>query len=78
MWQAFGVTSFSFEDAFELLEKKFNDNKTLVEVILSELQKGGWLRLEEDNLEISRFKYRLISFREFLERLSKVNRSIGR
>ena len=46
MWHAFGVTSFSFEDAFELLEKKFNDNKTLVEVILSELQKEGWLRLE--------------------------------
>ena len=59
--KAFGNKKFSFEEACDVLEA--TDHR-LVNVILSELRKNGWLKSEEDSTDKRKTCYKLIELDE--------------
>jgi type I restriction enzyme M protein len=70
LWGAFKDSTFSFEDAFKVLEEKNRDRLEEVPVFLSELRKAGWLEAKpdpEDNRKrIYKLKSRVDSVKEIL------------
>jgi len=59
LWESFKGSSFTFDDAVEVLETKNKDNKDEVPVFLSELRKSGWLFVEPDPSDARKRIYRL-------------------
>jgi len=66
----FKDNSFTFEQAFEFLNKEFNDSKEQVKVILSEFNKSGVLEISE-NPEDRREK--IYTLKPMFEKLNHIN-----
>jgi type I restriction enzyme M protein len=72
LWEAFGDSTFRFEDAFRVLNEKNKDAWEQVPVFLSELRKAGWLLVESDERDARQKLYRLKNKEEgFRETLSR-------
>jgi type I restriction enzyme M protein len=72
LWDAFGGSTFRFEDAAKVLMDRNKDAWEQVPVFLSELRKAGWLLVESDVRDARQKLYRLKSREEgFEERLSR-------
>jgi type I restriction enzyme M protein len=72
LWEAFGGSTFRFEDAAKALMDRNKDAWEQVPVFLSELRKAGWLLVESDVRDARQKLYRLKSKEEgFEERLSR-------
>ena len=72
LWDAFGGSTFRFEDAAKVLMDKNKDAWEQVPVFLSELRKAGFLLVESDVRDARQKLYRLRSGDvEFEERLSR-------
>ena len=65
--ERFGDTSFSLEEAFEVLRERFQDERAEINVILSELRKEGLVRVNFDPQDARKRVYRLLSEREFID-----------
>jgi len=61
LWQAFQSSQFRFEDASAVLLEKNQDAKEQINVILSELRKGGMLTVEFDQIDARKRVYKLKS-----------------
>jgi type I restriction enzyme M protein len=72
LWEAFGDSTFRFEDAFRVLSERNKDAWEQVPVFLSELRKAGLLLVESDVRDARQKFYRLKNkdeaFREALSR----------
>jgi type I restriction enzyme M protein len=72
LWDAFGGSTFRFEDAAKVLMDRNKDAWEQVPVFLSELRKAGWLLVESDVRDARQKLYRLKSEDvEFEEKLSR-------
>lgn len=72
LWDAFGDTTFRFEDAFRLLNEKNKDAWEQVPGFLSELRKAGLLCVESDVKDARQKLYRLKDREaEFRKKLSR-------
>ena len=72
LWDAFGGSTFRFEDAAKVLMERNKDAWEQVPVFLSELRKAGFLLVESDVRDARQKLYRLKSGDvEFEERLSR-------
>ena len=68
LFETFKDSPFRFEDAAGNLKEKFQDMEDQVNVILSELRKGGRLSVEFDKEDARRRIYRLISLDTLLSK----------
>ena len=66
LWQSFQSSSFRFEEAAIVLSKKIKDAKDEVNVVLSELRKGGMLTAEFDPTDARKRIYKLKSKKEMI------------
>jgi type I restriction enzyme M protein len=71
LWDAFGGSTFRFEDAAKVLMDKNKDAWEQVPVFLSELRKAGLLLVESDVRDARQKLYRLRSRDAFEERLGR-------
>jgi len=65
--ERFGDTSFSLEEASEVLRERFQDERAEINVVLSELRKEGLVRVNFDPQDARKRVYRLLSEREFID-----------
>lgn len=72
LWDSFGDSEFSFDDAVEVLEKKNKDKKDEVSVFLSELRKAGWLLTELDPSDARKRIYQLKSRKDMIRRVLSI------
>ena len=75
LWNAFQNSTFRMEDAVEILEEKIKDSKDQVAVILSELRRNGWLKVEFDPEDARKRIYRLRSREEIISEILSVNQN---
>jgi type I restriction enzyme M protein len=68
LWDAFGGSTFRFEDAAKALMDRNKDAWEQVPVFLSELRKAGWLLVESDVRDARQKLYRLKSGDEAFEK----------
>jgi len=68
LFEAFKDSPFRFEDAAKILKEKFQDMEDQINVILSELRKGGRLAVEFDKVDARRRIYKLISLDTLLSK----------
>lgn len=61
LWEKFGDSGFKIEDAVEFLGKDSGVEKEEITVVLSELRKAGWLRVELDPEDARKRIYQLKS-----------------
>ncbi len=61
LWEKFGNSSFRMEEAVELLSKDSGVEKEEVAVVLSELRKAGWVKVELDPEDARKRIYKLKS-----------------
>jgi type I restriction enzyme M protein len=61
LWKKFGNSSFRMEEAVELLSKDSGVEKKEVAVVLSELRKAGWVKVELDPEDARKRIYKLKS-----------------
>lgn len=66
LWGRFGGRGFGFGDAVGVLGERFGDGEERVSVVLSELRRRGFLRVEVDSADARRRVYRLRSREEVL------------
>jgi type I restriction enzyme M protein len=66
LWEAFHESSFRFEDASKILKEKMQGGEEQVNVILSELRKGGWLEVEFNREDARKRIYKLKSIEEIV------------
>lgn len=66
---------FRFEDAADVLRKKMKDSEEQVNVILSELRKGGWLNVDFDPEDARKRIYTLKSSEEVITQILSINKS---
>lgn len=72
LWDAFGDSTFRFEDAAKVLMEQNKDAWEQVPVFLSELRKAGWLSVESDVRDARQKLYKLKDKEEgFKEKLSR-------
>ena len=72
LWEAFGDSTFRFEDAFKVLNERNKDAWEQVPVFLSELRKAGLLLVESDVRDARQKLYRLKNREEAVrEKLSR-------
>lgn len=64
--ERFGDTSFSLEEASEVLRERFQDERAEINVVLSELRKEGLVQVDFDPQDARKRVYRLLSEREFI------------
>ncbi len=60
LWKRFGVTKFTFSEAV----KSLNDDGKFVSVLLSDLKKLGWVKIELDHNDSRRRVYQLSPINE--------------
>ena len=72
LWDSFGDSQFTFDDAVEVLEKKNKDRKDEVSVFLSELRKAGWLLTELDPSDARKRIYQLKSRKEMIRKVLSI------
>lgn len=76
---AFGSSVFTMPQAAGELEKNFNDRKEDVNVILSELKKAGWLKVQMNPVDSRKKIYTLVGRKELIGSLMDTNTTeIGR
>jgi len=66
IWEVFQEKPFRFEDALSILTEKSHDPKEQINVILSELRKGGMLKVDFDPDDTRRRIYRLKSKKDII------------
>src|SRR3972149_4146578 len=72
LWDTFQAHSFCFDDAAMVLKEKNKDSEDQINVILSELRRGGMLKVELDPADARKRIYNLISKEQILsETLSR-------
>ena len=74
LWDSFGDSRFTFNEAVEVLEKKRKDRKEDVSVFLSELRKAGWLRTELDPSDARKRIYQLKSRKEMISKTFSIKK----
>ena len=68
LWKVFGESQFSFAEA----EDELDDNSRVIALVLSELDKFGWIKNIEANPKDKRKKlYQLVPFEKGIERITK-------
>lgn len=75
LWDSYQDSPFRFEDAAKVLRKKLKDTEEQVNVILSELRKGGWLNVDFDPKDARRRIYTLKSSEEVITQILSINKS---
>ncbi|MFQ6081940.1 MAG: type I restriction-modification system subunit M [Candidatus Aminicenantia bacterium] len=75
LWEEFGDSTFRFEQASKILQEKNKDSEDQVNVILSELRKRGWLKVDFDPQDARKRIYRLISKQKIISELFSINKS---
>jgi len=75
LWDSFKDSAFRFEDAVKILKEKIKDDERQVNVVLSELRKGGWLEVEFDPEDARKRIYKLKSSEEIISETLAVSKS---
>ncbi len=75
LWDSYQDSPFRFEDAVDVLRKKMKDSEEQVNVILSELRKGGWLNVNFDPEDARKRIYTLKSSEEVITQILSINKS---
>ncbi len=75
LWNSYKDSPFRFEDAADVLRKKMKDSEEQVNVILSELRKGGWLKVDFDPEDARKRIYTLKSSEEIITQILSINNS---
>lgn len=75
LWDSYQGSPFRFEDAATVLRKKMKDSEEQVNVILSELRKGGWLNVDFDPEDARKRIYKLKSSEEVITQILSINKS---
>jgi type I restriction enzyme M protein len=75
LWDSYQDSPFRFEDAADVLRKKMKDSEEQINVILSELRKGGWLNVNFDPEDARRRIYTLKSSEEVITQILSINKS---
>jgi len=79
LWKAFQESPFRFEEAVDVLEEKLHESREQVNVVLSELRKGGLLKVEFDPVDARKRIYRLQSRIQIIaDRLSPEGKQLTR
>lgn len=74
LWDSYQDSPFRFEDAADILRKKMKDSEEQVNVILSELRKGGWLNVNFDPEDARKRIYTLKSSEEVITLILSINK----
>jgi type I restriction enzyme M protein len=75
LWDSYQDAPFRFEGAVDVLRKKMKDSEEQVNVILSELRKGGWLNVNFDPEDARKRIYTLKSSEEVITQILSINKS---
>ncbi|MCP2519533.1 type I restriction-modification system subunit M [Candidatus Aminicenantes bacterium AC-708-M15] len=75
LWEEFGDSTFRFEQASKVLQEKNKDSEDQVNVILSELRKRGWLKVDFDPHDARKRIYKLISKEKIISEILSINKS---
>jgi type I restriction enzyme M protein len=75
LWDSYQDSPFRFEDAADILRKRLKDTEEQVNVILSELRKGGWLKVDFDPEDARKRIYTLKSSEEVITQILSINKS---
>jgi type I restriction enzyme M protein len=75
LWGSYQDSPFRFEDAVDVLRKKMKDSEEQVNVILSELRKGGYLKVAFDPEDARKRLYTLKSSEEVITQILSINKS---
>lgn len=74
LWDAFGSSSFRFEDAVRVLMDKNKDRWEEIPVFLSELRKSGWLLSRPDEKDARQKLYNLRSREEAVKEILSIDK----
>jgi type I restriction enzyme M protein len=75
LWDSYHDSPFRFENAADVLRKKMKDSEEQVNVILSELRKGGWLNVNFDPEDARKRIYTLKSSEEVITQILSISKS---
>lgn len=75
LWEACQDTPFRYKKAAKTLKEKMRDGEEQVNVILSELRKGGWLHVEPDPEDARRKIYRLESREKIISQMLTIDKN---
>ncbi len=75
LWDSFQASPFRFEEAAKILKEKTKDDERQVNVVLSEMRKGGWLEVEFDPEDARKRIYKLKSREEIISETLSISKN---
>jgi type I restriction enzyme M protein len=75
LWDAFHNSEFRFEEAVRVFKEKIKDDERQVNVVLSEMRKGGWLEVEFDPKDARKRIYKLKSREEIISETLSISKN---
>jgi len=75
LWESYQDSPFRFENAAKVLKEKMQDTEEQINVILSELRKRGWLKVEFDPQDARKRIYTLVSGEKIISDIFSINQS---
>ncbi len=75
LWDSFQDSPFRFEEAAKILKEKTKDDERQVNVVLSEMRKGGWLEVEFDPEDARKRIYKLKSREEIISETLSISKN---
>lgn len=69
LWKEKAGRKFGFDDAAKILSQ---DKKPIVSIVLSELRRAGWLKVETNEDDTRKRFYKLVPIDEYIEMKIKV------
>ncbi|MBI3587711.1 hypothetical protein HY095_00795 [Candidatus Micrarchaeota archaeon] len=74
----FGEKTFDFEQAVKVLKKEMNDDKPIVSLVLSDLRKAGWMKINISQEDARKREYTLVAptivFKEYIQETQQVKK----